>query len=81
MFITTQKPHNTTSKSTLANWIKLGLKLAGINIYIFSAHSTTGASTIATAQKVPIDTVTRTAGWSSECTFSMFYNRTVKNKT
>ena len=79
LFIITQKPHNSASKSTIANWIKLGLKLAGIDITMFTPHSTRSASTSALIGKVPIDTIIKTAGWTKDCTFRKFYNRPVTN--
>ena len=65
------------SKSTISNWIKQGLKLSGINLSIFTPHSTRGAATSAVVNKVPIDTIIKTAGWSKECTFRKFYKRPI----
>ena len=79
LFIITQKPFSTATKSTIARWIKLGLKLAGIDINMFTPHSTRGASTSALVNKVPIDTIIKTAGWTKECTFRKFYRRPVTN--
>ncbi len=44
---------------------------------IFSPHSTRSAACSAAATIVPIDTILRTAGWSSENTFRKFYNKEV----
>ena len=74
LLLTTQKPHNPASKSTIAGWIKLVLRLSGVDMNIYSAHSTRGASTSAVATRVPIDTIMKTAGWKKECTFRKFYN-------
>ena len=79
LFLTTLKPHRPASKSTIATWIKCTLKLAGIDMSIFSAHSTRGASASAAINRVPIDTVMRTAGWKRECTFRTFYNKPITN--
>ena len=40
------------------------LKLAGIDLSLFTPHSTRSASTSAVVSKVPIDTIIKTAGWS-----------------
>ena len=40
-----QKPHGPASKDTVSRWLKLELKLAGIDTSTFSAHSTRAAST------------------------------------
>ena len=66
LLLTTQKPRNPTSKSTIAGWIKLALRHSGVDTNIYSAHSTRGASTSAVATRVPIDTVMKTAGWKKE---------------
>ena len=76
LFLITQKPHKPASKSTVASWIKLALKLSGVDMSVYSAHSTRGASTSAAASKVPVDTILRTAGWKKECTFQKFYKKT-----
>ena len=79
LFIVTQKPYSGASKSTISNWIKQGLKLSGINLSIFTPHSTRGAATSAVVNKVPIDTIIKTAGWSKECIFRKFYKRPITN--
>ena len=79
LFIITQKPYTAASKSTIAGWLKLGLRLAGIDLSLYTPHSTRSASTSATANKVPIDTIIKTAGWSNDCTFRKFYKRPVSN--
>ena len=43
LFITSQKPHAAASKSTIASWIKLGLRLAGIDLNLYTPHSTGSA--------------------------------------
>ena len=46
---------------------------------LFTQHSTRSASTSATVNRVPIDTIINTAGWSNNCTFRKFYKRHVSN--
>lgn len=79
LFIITQKPYTAASKSTIAAWIKLGLKLAGIDLSIFTPHSTRSASTSALANKIPTDIIIKTAGWTSDCTFRKFYKQPITN--
>ena len=62
LFIITQKPYSAATKATIAAWIKLGLKLAGIDLSLFTPHSTRSASTSAEVSKMPIDTIIKTAG-------------------
>ena len=81
LFIITQKPYSGASKDTIAKWIKLGLNLAGIDLSLFTPHSTRSASTSALVTKVPIDTIIKTAGWARECTFRKFYNKPITNNS
>lgn len=81
LFIITQKPHSPATKSTISRWIKLALQLAGIDIGIFLPHSTRAASTSAVLGRIPIDTIIRTAGWSTDSTFRKFYNRPIINSS
>ena len=78
LFLTTQKPHGPASRDTLSRWVKQTLSLSGVDMAIFSSHSTRGASTsAAAASKVPLATIIKTAGWSQENTFRQFYHRPV----
>ena len=63
--------------ATLERWIKTCTSEAGINVDVFSANSTrgVGAST-ALSVGTPLETILKTAGWSSESTFHRFYHRT-----
>ena len=65
LFIATSKPYKPASKDTLVRWIKLALHDAGIDMTIFTPHSTRSASTSKAATKVPIKTVLKTEGWCS----------------
>lgn len=58
-----QKPHGPVSKDTVGRWLKHELKLAGIYTSTFIAHSTRAAS--------------NSAGWSSENTFTKYYNKAI----
>lgn len=79
LFVATQKPHQAVSRATISRWVKQLLVCAGIDMTIFKPHSTRSASTSKAATKVSLDTVLRTAGWRSDCTFRKFYNRPVTN--
>ena len=79
LFVVTQKPHSAATQSTIARWLKLGLKLAGIDLALFTPHSTRSASTSAVVNRVPIDTIIKTAGWSRDCTFRKFYKKPITN--
>lgn len=79
LFITYKKPHKKASSQSISRWIKQTLAESGVDVGVFSAHSTRHASTSAAASAgVSIDTIRKTAGWSSSSqTFARFYNRPV----
>jgi len=76
LFVTTRRPFNSATPSTVGHWIKKVLKSAGIDTSKFSAHSTRGASASRAVKiGVPIDNILGTAHWSRESTFTRFYRR------
>lgn len=79
MFVSFRKPHNAVSAQSLSRWIKSVLKDSGIDVSIFTAHSTRHAATSRARQcGVSVDLIRNTAGWSgSSDTFGKFYNKTV----
>nr|XP_049695351.1 uncharacterized protein LOC126054309 [Helicoverpa armigera] len=81
LFISTKKPHGKVGAQTLSRWIKSTLETCGIDVSIFSAHSTRHASTSrAHIMGVNLDLIRKTAGWSgTSSTFGKFYNRSVSN--
>lgn len=79
LFIASRKPHNSISSQTLSRWIKSTLKDSGIDVSVFSSHSTRHAAT-SKAYKlgVNIDVLRQTAGWSDNSSiFAKFYNRPI----
>ena len=51
---------------------------AGINVKVFSAHSTRTASTSkATYCNISIDTTLTAGGWTNAKTFVMYYNKPI----
>lgn len=82
LFLQTVKPFKPIARNTLGKWVKKTLQRAGINMHVFSPHSTRSASTSsAMAKGVPLSTVLRTAGWRSEDTFRKFYDKPVARDT
>lgn len=77
LFISWQKPHRPVSKDSIARWIKIVLERAGLDLSVYSAHSTRAASTShASNIGVSVSTILNAAGWSSESTFAKFYKKT-----
>jgi len=82
LFLSYQKPHQSVCSQTLSHWIKSVMKLAGIDSK-YTAHSTRHAATSkARAKGVDVETIRKTAGWSSESSvFQKFYNQPIINNT
>ena len=82
LLISTIKPHKAATKSTVSRWIKFVMGKAGIDT-AFKPHSTRAAATSkAKLSGVPIETIIKTAGWSSTSVFAKFYDKPVtKAKT
>ena len=76
LFIASTTPHKPVKPCTIAGWLRSIMAKAGVDVAIWSAHSTRGASTSkAFAQGVPITTILETACWKRVGTFRRFYNR------
>ena len=80
--IAIKKPHQLVASCTVARWLKETLRLAGIDVFIFSGHSVRGASTSAAAGSgVTMTDIMQAADWSSESVFRRFYYRPSYNTT
>lgn len=78
LLISYSKPHKRVSKATVSRWVRTMLAKAGINMNVFTAHSTRAASTSKASRTcVPLMTIMKTAGWSRTCTFRTFYDKPV----
>lgn len=78
LFIRLQKPYVGVSTDTIARWLKLVMSEAGIDVTVFSAHSTRSAATSkANSCQVPIDTILAAGGWTNAQTFAKYYNKPI----
>lgn len=79
LLISTIKPYKDASAQTIGHWIKSLLNKAGIDTKIFTAYSTRHAAVSAAFRnKINIDTIRRTAGWSARSQmFAKFYNKPI----
>jgi site-specific recombinase XerD len=76
LILTSKKPHRNASPQSISRWIKATLARSGVDVSVFSAHSTRHASTSAARRAgVSVELIKRTAGWTggSSC-FAKFYN-------
>ena len=75
LFIASQLLHHPILSDTFSRWIRQVLSSAGIDLSLFSPHSTRSASTLAVEKRVPVNTILKAASWRKECTFWKFYNK------
>lgn len=82
LFITLVNPHKPVTSATIAQWLYEVLKLAGIDVSIFSGHSVGGTSLSAAAGTgVTTNDILKAANWSSDSVFRRFYNHAVHDST
>ena len=78
LFLTTIKPHTPVAKTTISNWIKHTLKLAGINTELFTAHSTRSSSSSKSRGKgLSRDIILNRGNWKNSSTFEKFYHKEI----
>ena len=77
LFLTTKPPIKVASRDTLRRWTKEIMGAAGINLSLFSPHSTRAASSSKAALRLPLTTILTTVGWSRDSTFARFYNKPI----
>lgn len=76
LFITSTKPYGPASRDTISRWVKTLMHDAGIDTAVYRPHSTRAASTSAARRKnTPLPDILKAAGWKSERTFQIFYNK------
>ena len=78
LFINYTFPYHPVCISTISRWVKYALELAGIDIYVFSSHSTRAASTTkAKSSGLSLVEINKAAGWSNSRTFARFYDKII----
>ena len=76
LLISYQKPHSPVTTDTIARWLKTVLHNSGIDIDVYSAHSTrSAASSTAAANGCTINDIMNHVGWSNAKTFATYYNK------
>lgn len=79
LLLTTKPPIKLASRDTLRRWTRDVMQAAGIDLSLFSPHSTRSASSSKAALKLPMSTILSTVGWTSESTFAKYYKRPLHN--
>ena len=78
LFVSFIRPHKAITSSTIVRWLKTILQQAGVDIAIFGAHSTRGASASAAARGgITTEDILKAANWSSESVFQTYYHKEV----
>jgi site-specific recombinase XerD len=82
LLLTYRPPHRAATSQSISRWIKQVLSESGIDVAVFTAHSARHAATSAASRAgVSIDTIRRTAGWTTTSTsFARFYNRPISEE-
>ncbi|VEN39236.1 unnamed protein product, partial [Callosobruchus maculatus] len=77
LFITFKKLYHPASTQTISRWLKTTLKLSGVDVSLFGAHSTRHASTSSAARKaVHYDNIRLADGWTEKSKmFAIFHNK------
>lgn len=74
-FVTTKNPVTLASRDTLRRWTRDIMREAGIDLAIFSPHSTRSASSSKASLTLPVSLILATVGWSSESVFAKYYKK------
>ena len=79
LLISYTRPHKPVTNSTVARWIKSTLQ-PGIDVSIFSAHSSRTASTSYSANaQLPLTDILKAGGCSNARTFAEHYNKPISS--
>lgn len=78
LLISYTKPLKPVTNSTVARWIRSTLQDAGIDVSIFSAHSSRTASTSYSANaQLPLANILKAGGWANARTFAKHYKKPI----
>lgn len=81
LLLTTRTPVRPASKDTIRRWVRDVMEAAGVNLKIFSPHSTRSAATSKASCSLHLQTILRTAGWSNSSTFAKYYKKPIAQDT
>ena len=78
LFCSYMPPYARVGIPTIGRWTKTVMARAGVDIAIYKAHSTRGASASALAKAgTPLQEILKKGAWSHESTFKQFYLRDI----
>lgn len=79
LFLTTTVPRKAASRDTLRRWTRDLMGSAGVDLSIFSPHSTRSASSSTAAKYLPLSTIVKAIGWSKSSTFTTYYHKPIQD--
>ena len=80
LLLSHMKPFKEVQSSTIANWMKLVLKMAGIDTLLYKAHSCRSASTSrANVLGISLKYILKRGNWSGASTWQRHYNKKIVN--
>jgi hypothetical protein len=78
LFLRLKAPNKSVGASTVARWIMEVLTNSGIDVNLFSAHSTRGAAASKEfASEIPVERILKAGNWATESVFSRHFQRPV----
>ena len=77
LLLTYGRPIHAATCATIRRWATAVLLEAGVDLSIFTPHSTRAASTSVAGARVPLSTIMGAAGWSRESTFREYYDKPI----
>ena len=77
LLLTYGKPHHAASRSTIRRWASAVLLESGVDLSVFTPHSTRSAATSKAGARVPLTTIMGAAGWRSESTYRRYYEKPI----
>lgn len=78
LLLTYGRPVHAASRATIRRWATEVLLESGVDLTVFTPHSTRAASTSKAVSRVPLTTILAAAGWRRESTFRDYYDKPVE---
>ena len=79
LLVSTVKPHNGVTASTVSRWIETLLSLSGVDTTTFKAHSTQVVAASKASASLPTDVILKHVGWASDSVFRKYYDKPIRN--
>lgn len=78
-FLTFRPPFKVASRDTLRRWTRDIMCSAGLDLNMFSPHSTRSSAASKAALSLPLSTIVTTIDWANDSTFGKFYRKPLGN--